>query len=166
MQIADDTIVTFHYTLTDSEGQKIDSSDGGDPLGYLHGRGHIVAGLESQLTGKQAGDHVDAVVSPADGYGAHDPNAIRAPLNAFPEENRAQLKPGVQFEGPRSDGGEGSMIYRVVSVDEEEVFADGNHPLAGVELHFSIDIVEVRAATADELAQASGAGAADGDNDG
>ena len=65
------------------------------------------------------------------------------------------------IQGPRNDGGEGNMIYRVVSVDEEEVFADGNHPLAGVELHFSIDIVEVREATAEELAQATGAAADD-----
>ena len=87
MQVANDAIVTFHYTLTDSEGQEIDSSVGGDPLGYLHGRGFIVPGLEAQLSGKQAGDHVDAVVSPADGYGVHDPKAmIRAPVNAFPKE--------------------------------------------------------------------------------
>ena len=154
MQITDDLVVAFHYTLTDPDGQEIDSSSGGDPLSYLHGRGHIVTGLESQLAGKTSGDHVDAVVSAADGYGEHDPNAmIRAPLNAFPEEHHAQLQPGIQFEGPRADGAEGTMVYRVVKVENEEVFADGNHPLAGVELHFSIDVVEVREATAEELEQ-------------
>ena len=126
----------------------------GAPLAYLHGRGHIVSGLEKQLSGKSAGAHLDVVVSPAEGYGEHDPNAmIRAPLNAFPEEHRAQLQPGVQFEGPRADGAEGTMVYRVVQVENDEVFADANHPLAGVELHFSIDVVSVREATAKELEQ-------------
>ena len=154
MQIANHAVVAFHYTLTDSEGTEIDSSAGGKPLPYLHGRGHIVAGLEAQLAGRSVGDQFEAVVSPAEGYGEHDSNAmIRAPLNAFPQEHRDQLQPGVQFEGSRADGADGTMVYRVAKIENEEVFADGNHPLAGVELHFAIKVVEVRAATAGELAQ-------------
>ena len=85
MTIARNSVVHFHYTLTLENGEEVDSSKGGEPFAYLHGHGNIVAGLEEELLGKKAGDHVDATVAPEDGYGIHDPDLdLRVPKEVFP----------------------------------------------------------------------------------
>ena len=71
MQIAQNSVAAFHYTLTDDEGQVIDSSEGREPLTYLHGGGQIVPGLEKQMEGRAVGDKFIADVSPEEGYGVH-----------------------------------------------------------------------------------------------
>ena len=157
MNIASDAKVSFHYTLQDAEGKTIDSSDGRDPLSYIHGHGQIVGGLESALEGYASGDHVDVVVPAADGYGAFNKDlVVQIALEAFPEEARGQLQPGVQFQGPHPQDEQQGAIYRVVEIQDESVVADANHPLAGVDLHFSVDVVEVAEPTAEELAAVQG----------
>lgn len=148
MQIAARTVASFHYTLTDDDGQVVDSSAGREPLAYLHGQGQIVPGLEKTMEGRRAGDKFNVDVAPAEGYGEHQPELIQAvPRNAF--QGVAEIRPGMQFQG---QGPQGSINVTVTGVDGDTVHIDGNHPLAGKTLHFAIEVAEVRAATAEELA--------------
>ncbi|MBS0465474.1 MAG: peptidylprolyl isomerase [Proteobacteria bacterium] len=147
MQIAERTVALFHYTLTDPAGAVIDASPEGQPLAYLHGAGNIVPGLENAMTGRAAGDRFDVQVAPEQGYGVRDPNLVQAvPRAAF--QGVDVIEPGMQFQ---AQGEHGPMLVTVAAVDADSVTVDGNHPLAGVPLHFAIEIAQVRAATADEL---------------
>ena len=137
----------FHYTLTDDDGAVIDSSSGREPMAYLHGHHNIVPGLESQMEGKAAGDTFDAVVAPADAYGeVHGPGPQPVPRDQFPPD--AQLAVGMGFHAQGSDGK--PMVLFITEIQDDQVFVDNNHPLAGKTLHFAIEIVDVRAGTEDE----------------
>lgn len=147
MQIRKDKVVSIDYTLTNDAGQEIDTSRGKGPLGYLHGHQEIVAGLEAALEGKNQGDHFQAIVKPADAYGAHNPGLIQpVPRQMFPADPPPSV--GQQF---RTQSEHGVHIVRVVAVDEQNVTVDGNHPLAGQTLHFDVTVQSVRDATAEEL---------------
>lgn len=138
----------FHYTLTNDEGDRLDSSEGGDPLAYLHGHKNIVPGLEKQLTGKTVGDAFVAHVPPAEGYGERQgPGPQRMPRSAFPEGFPFQV--GRPF-GAQTEEGQQIMLW-IVGLEEEEVLVDIDHPLAGQTLHFDVSIVGVRDATAAEV---------------
>jgi FKBP-type peptidyl-prolyl cis-trans isomerase SlyD len=146
MQIDAKRAVTFHYSLRDDEGTVLDSSEGSEPLTYLHGEGNIVPGLEKALLGKQAGDEVKATVSPEEGYGQRDDGNIRnVPRRRLPE---GKIEPGMRL---RLQTEEGQISALVTAVRGDYVTIDGNHPLAGMTLHFDVKIVEVREATAEEL---------------
>ena len=148
MQIAEHSVAAFHYTLTDDDGQVIDTSAGHEPLTYLHGSGQIVPGLEKQMDGRLAGDKFTAVVVPEEGYGVrHDELEQEVPRAAF--AGVADIQPGMQFQG---HGPQGDINVTVSKVEGERVFIDGNHPLAGKTLHFAIEIIDVRAANEEELA--------------
>lgn len=148
MQIAQDTVVVIHYTLKDDAGATVDTSDGGDPLAYIHGNGNLVPGLENALEGKRAGDKVSVKILPADGYGDYDKGLVqRVPRRSF--KGVADVRPGMQFQvqseqGPRS--------VTVTNVAGDMVTVDGNHPLAGKNLNFDVEVVEVRAPSEEELA--------------
>lgn len=149
MQIDKDKVVTINYKLTDPEGQVLDSSEGRDPLAYLHGRGNIIAGLESALEGKNPGEQVQVTIEPAQGYGEKDDTLVQqVPRSKF--EGVDKVEPGMQFTAQTQMG---PRVISVVDVDQdsEQVTIDANHPLAGVTLNFDVDIVEVRDATAEEL---------------
>ena len=148
MQIAERCVASFHYTLTNAEGEVIDSSSGRGPLTYLHGAGNIVPGLEKVMTGKSAGDRFEVVVDPAEGYGERHPGLVQVvPRVAF--QGVDAIEPGMQFH---AQGPQGPMSVVVTRVDADEVTVDGNHPLAGVALHFAIEVTEVREASDEELA--------------
>lgn len=145
--IAKDTAVTFNYTLKDDEGNTLDQSQGGQPLAYLHGHQNIIPGLEKQLEGKSAGEKVVAVVEPEEAYGEYQEQAVQQ----VPRENFQgveDIQPGMQFQ---SEAGGQVMLVTVTDVNDEVVTVDANHPLAGKRLTFDVEIVEVRAATEDEL---------------
>lgn len=145
--ISKDSAVTFHYTLTDDDGQLIDQSQEGQPLAYLHGHQNIIPGLEAQLEGKSVGDKVQAVVEPADAYGEFLEEAVQE----VPRENFQgvdNIEPGMQFQ---SQAGDQVMLVTVKDVTDDMVIVDANHPLAGKRLHFDVEITDVRVATADEL---------------
>ena len=147
MQIAKNTVVAIDYTLTDDDGRVLDSSDGREPLSYLHGAGGIIPGLERELDGKSQGDQLEVSVTPDDGYGQRN-EALRQDV---PREQFAQiddLSLGMQF---RVDSDGGPMIVTVVEIAEDVVTVDGNHPLAGVNLNFAVTVRDVRDATAEEL---------------
>lgn len=147
MQIAERCVAAFHYTLTNAQGEIIDSSAGREPLAYLHGAGNIVSGLEREMAGKSAGDTFNVVVAPEEGYGVrHDGLMQQVPRAAFQGVDR--VEPGMQFQ---TNGPQGPMTVTVAAVDGDTVTIDGNHPLAGQALHFAIEIVEVREASAEEV---------------
>ena len=144
MHITQDKVVLFHYTLTNDAGEVLDSSAGGAPLAYLHGQGNIVAGLEKALDGRSAGDKLAVRVEPAEGYGVREAGLVkRVPRRSF-------IKPGMQFEAQLERGQR--RVVTVTAVKGDMVTVDGNHPLAGQNLNFEVEITEVRDATAEELA--------------
>lgn len=148
MQVGKDKVVAIDYTLTNNQGQVIDSSQGRDPLAYLHGKGNIIPGLEKQLEGKSVGDNVKAVVKPEEGYGNHDPRMVQqVPKAAF--KGVPEIKPGMQFQA-QGPGGQVRLVT-VTKVDGDNVTVDANHPLAGQTLNFDVTIKEVRDASAEEL---------------
>lgn len=149
MTIADKHVVSIHYTLTDADGAKLDSSTGRAPLTYLHGAKNIIPGLERALTGKSVGDQLQVTVQPDDAYGEFDDDLVQTvPHEAFDGVDKVQ--PGMQFEARSPEGG--SQVVVVKEVADEGVIVDGNHPLAGQVLHFDVKVEEVRAATDEELA--------------
>ena len=146
--VADGTVVTINYTLKGPDGDVIDTSVDGEPLVYLHGAGNIVPGLERELGGKNVGDHVVAIVKPVDGYGERsNVEPQKVPLSAFPDD--AGLEAGLEIiaQGPSGD----SFPLWVVAVEDEHVLVDQNHPLAGVTLHFEVDITSIRDASENEI---------------
>lgn len=148
MQIAENTVVSIHYTLTNDAGETLDSSrEREEPLAYLHGHGNIIPGLEGALAGKQSGDKLDVTVEPGDGYGErHDELIQEVPKEAF--QGTDELAPGMQFQAQTEAG---PRIFTITGVEGEQVTIDGNHPLAGQRLHFDVEVTEVREATENEL---------------
>jgi FKBP-type peptidyl-prolyl cis-trans isomerase SlyD len=145
MQIADLTVVTIDYTLTDQDGDELDTSRGGEPLTYLHGAGHIIPGLERALAGRSGGDELTVTIAPEDAYGLPDEDLVQQlPRANFPP---GEIVAGSQF---RADGHDGPQVVTVVAVDEASVTIDANHPLAGRTLTFAVAVRNVRAATAEE----------------
>lgn len=148
MVISDKKVVRIDYTLKNAEGLVLDSSEGGEPLAYLHGAQQIVPGLERELVGLEAGQSKDVVVAPEDGYGLPDPEGVfGVPRAAFPAG--AQLAVGDTFVGEDDEGAQ--VPVRVVEVREDSIVVDANHPLAGVTLYFHVEVRDVRDATLEEL---------------
>lgn len=147
MQIAAHKVVTLNYTLKDQEGSLIDESRDGS-FAYLHGANNIIPGLESALTGKSAGDNLSVAIEPEQAYGARDAGRVETvPRHMFPSDT--PVEPGMQFH---AQGPQGQMItISVVSVQADSVTIDGNHPLAGVQLHFDVEVIDVRDASPEEL---------------
>ncbi len=148
-QIEAGKVVHFHYTLTTGDGEVLDSSDGRDPMPYLHGAGNIVPGLERQLAGLEVDATLDAVVAPSEGYGertAPEPQGVER--SAFPEG--APLHIGTQFMAQTPEGQ--TIPLWIDRVEADTVYVDHNHPLAGVTLHFAVKIAEIRDASDQERA--------------
>ena len=144
MQIADNTAVSIHYTLTNDDGETLDSSIGSDALTYLHGKGNIIAGLEQALNGKAVGDKFNVRIEPEEAYGLFMEERIQVvPRQLF--QGIDDLEVGMQFH---ADVG----IITIIDIDGNDITIDGNHPLAGVALTFDVEVVDIREATADELA--------------
>lgn len=147
--IGDKLVVTIHYTLTDNTGDTLDSSEGAEPLAYLHGAGNLIPGLEKALVGKTAGATLQATIAPEEAYGEIHAELIETvPPEAF--EGVDKIEPGMAFEAQGSDGQARRIVVREVS--DEGIIIDGNHPLAGVELNFDVQVVDVREATEEEIA--------------
>ncbi|MGH8529845.1 MAG: FKBP-type peptidyl-prolyl cis-trans isomerase [Nevskiales bacterium] len=147
MQIAERRVAYFHYTLSNADGEVLDSSDGSEPLAYLHGRGNLISGMEKALSGKKAGDKFQITLPPEDGYGLRDGNLVQmVPKSAF---GGAEPKPGMRFQ---AESDKGPTMVVVTKVEGDLVTVDGNHELAGVTLNFAVEITKVRDATLEELA--------------
>ncbi|NLG99862.1 MAG: peptidylprolyl isomerase [Chloroflexi bacterium] len=147
-EVADDVVVSIDYTLT-VEGQVVDSTEGEEPLQFLQGHQNIIPGLERELAGMKIGDKKTIVVSPAEAYGEVDPeNVIDVPRSEFPAE--IPLDPGTELEVKNADGE--VLSATIAAVTNDGVKLDFNHPLAGKELTFQVKVVDLRAATDEELA--------------
>ncbi|MBL4755752.1 MAG: peptidylprolyl isomerase [Flavobacteriales bacterium] len=147
MEIQDNRVVQMHYTLKDDGGSVIDTSDGKDPLTYMHAEGSIIPGLFRAITGKKVGEKVSVVVKPDEGYGHQDDNMIQqVPRDAF--KGMEDLAVGVKVQAETEQG---IQVATVTDVKETEVTIDLNHPLAGVTLHFDVEIVDIREATEEEI---------------
>lgn len=143
MQITKNKVAAIHYTLRDNEGTIIDTSSGRDPLYYLHGAGNLIIGMEEGLEGKAKGDKFQLKIAPEKGYGEKDPGMIQqVPRSAFGGQD---VKPGMKFSTNQG------AVVTVTDVGLENVTVDANHPLAGVELNFDVEIMEVRNATSEEI---------------
>lgn len=146
MPVAAQHVISIEYTLNDEEGRTLDTSQGREPLAYLHGAGNIVPGLEKALEGKDVGDSVEVSVTPEDGYGNYDAALVRnVPVRKLPKGST----PGQRL---RLDTSAGPAIFTVISVKGDYAKLDGNHPLAGKTLHFKAKVIDIRQPTAEELA--------------
>ena len=148
MTIGDDSVVSFHYKLRDDTGTFNESSEHGSPVVYMHGRNNIVPGLEKQLAGKKSGDTLTATVAPEEGYGERNENAVQR----VPVKHLATRGPFSVGQMVVVNTREGGRQARVIKVGHFNVDLYINHPLAGRTLTLDIEIVEVRAATEQELA--------------
>jgi len=147
MSISQDQVVSIHYTLRDEAGEIIDSSPAGEPLAYLHGHGSLVPGLERELAGRSVGDKLTVTLSPADGYGEHDPKLVQqVPRRAL--KGVGNLRVGMRLS---ASSGRSDRTVTVTRIAGDLVTVDGNHPLAGKKLHFEVEVAGVRAATETEL---------------
>lgn len=147
MTVDQDAVVTIAYTLKGDGGEVLDSSENHGDLSYLHGHQNIVPGLEKALAGKAVGDQVDTTVSPDEGYGERrDDLVFSVPRDRLPD---GELELGMQFRAQSQDGQE--LVVNLIEIGDEEVTLDGNHPLAGQDLHFAVTIRDIREATEEEI---------------
>lgn len=148
MKIASERVVSIHYTLTDDEGQELDASAEDAPLSYLHGTNGLIPGLEQELEGRQAGDTFKVSIQPVDAYGEQDPRLIQeVPMDVLKEI--PNLKVGMQLQSQSPDGR--TQLLTVDAIGPETATLNANHALAGMVLHFQVQVVDVREATSDEL---------------
>lgn len=147
MQIAARKVVQIHYTLTDNDGEVLDTSKGNGPLAYIHGMGNIIPGLESALLGRIVGDRFQVTIPPEDAYGLRDDDLVQSvPRDAFQDVD--EIVPGMQFHAKSP---EGLQMFTVIEVEGDEVLLDGNHPMAGITLNFDVEVTAIRDATEEEL---------------
>ena len=151
-------VVTFHFTLRDADGRSLDTSAGGEPVTYLEGAGQIIEGLEEGLRAVDSPAKVKIEVPSAKAYGERDPDQVqRVNRGLLPIEG--ELKIGDSF---RAGQDRHAPVVTVAGFDGEDVLLDANHPLAGVDLTFDVEIVGVRPASKDELAHGHAHGGPDG----
>jgi FKBP-type peptidyl-prolyl cis-trans isomerase SlyD len=145
--ITKNSVVSFSYLLKNSEGQKLDFTTADAPHSYLHGHKQIVPGLEIAMEGLKVGDKKDVQLTVEESYGEVNPDLrLKMPREKFPPEMK--IAPGLQFE---ANVGDKNHIFTVVSEEDSAVNIDGNHPLAGQALHFAVEVLEIRDATAEEI---------------
>lgn len=148
MNIGPKTVAIFHYTLRNEAGDELETSRGSDPSAYLHGAHNIIPGLEAAMAGKAAGDVFSATVAPEDAYGQPDPERQqRVPVKHL--LFKGKLKPGMVVQ---LNTNEGRVPVTVIKAGRHSADIDTNHPLAGQALTFDIEVLEVRAASEDEVA--------------
>ena len=149
MQAEADTVVSIDYTLKDNDGEVIDTSEGREPLSYLHGHGNIIPGLEKALEGKTEGDELQVSVEPEEGYGPHRDELVQqVSMEAFAGID--QVEPGMKFN---AESAQGPLVVKVTKIEGDQVTIDANHDLAGQELNFEVTVRDIREASSDELEQ-------------
>ncbi|MCB1582184.1 MAG: peptidylprolyl isomerase [Marinicella sp.] len=147
MQIKDNCVVAMHYTLTNDQGQVLDSSEGRDPLKFLQGAHNIIIGLEKAMAGKQVGDSFEVSIEPEEAYGVrHEQMIQKVPKSAFQGVDNIEV--GMSFQAQTEHG---PVPVKITEVIGDVVTVDGNHELAGERLHFKVSIEEVREATKEEM---------------
>jgi FKBP-type peptidyl-prolyl cis-trans isomerase SlyD len=146
LKVNDGHVVSMEYTLK-VDGEVTDTSEGREPLKYVHGAGNIIPGLEREMVGMTVGESKDVVVAAADGYGEEDDKAFMdVPREQFPEEIPVKVGTEIQVQNQAGQ----PMYARIDKVGDSTVRLDFNHPLAGKELHFAVKVVGLREATPEE----------------
>ena len=149
MKIANNCVVSIHYTLTNTAGETLDSSAGGDPLDYLHGANGLIPGLERELEGREQGDSFRTEIQPEEAYGQPNPELVQdVPLEALAQIENLQV--GMQLQSRTEDGR--VQVLVVEAIGDEHATLNANHALAGQVLHFDVTVESVREATEEELA--------------
>jgi len=139
--------VNVHYSLSNNEGEVLDSSEGGEPLSFIHGIGALLPSLERSLEGKPVGEKIIISIEPEDAYGLRDESLVHTVTrDAFSGVDKLEV--GMCFQSSGGQEPEGIIISRI---NGDQITVDSNHPLAGVVLNFDIDILSVRDATEEEL---------------
>ncbi|TBR10063.1 MAG: peptidylprolyl isomerase [Lysobacter sp.] len=146
MNIEKNSVVRFHYTVSEAGQEPIESSDGREPLAIMVGHGNIIPGLEQAMEGKAAGDRFEVDVPAAQAYGERREGMTqRVPKKHFEGQ---LLQPGMQVV-LNTNFGQRAVTIQKVGMTVVDV--DLNHPMAGKDLHFAIEILDVREASAEEL---------------
>ncbi len=148
MEVEKNKVVTIHYTLTNDDGQVLDTSVGKNPLKYLHGNKNLIEGLEKELLGKKVGDKLHVIIEPAEAYGERREDLVQeVPREAF--QGVEDIQPGMQFNAQAPDGS--TYVVTVTNIGEEKITIDANHDLAGVRLTFDVEVMDIRNATDEEI---------------
>ena len=148
MQISDKHVVSMNYTLKNDQGTVLDTSENREPLSFIVGKGMIIPGLEKELHGKEKGDKVSVTVEPKDGYGEYDASQmVKVAKNQFAEGS--EIKVGMTVQAQTQEGQ--VQLLTIKEVEGDSITLDANHPLAGQNLHFDVQIEDVREATEEEL---------------
>src|SRR5260221_4853553 len=149
-EVKDGAVVSLAYTLRLSNGEIIDFSEAADPLEYLHGAENIIPGLEAELTGLRVGDEKSIELSAEDGYSEYDPEEVEVIERAQLPKNLPTLKLGMVLAISDDDGNFSEAYVREIA--QYSVTLDFNHPLAGQQLFFQVEVLGIREATEEELA--------------
>ena len=146
MNITSNKVITINYILKDQEGELIDKSEDSSFV-YLHGHNNIIPGLEAALENRSKGDSFSLVLEPKDAYGEYNPEITQTiPRDAF---GGAELEVGMQFHA-ESDSGH-PVLITISEINGDDITIDGNPPLAGVTLHYDVEVMDIRDATDEEL---------------
>lgn len=147
MQIGPGTVVSFHYTLRNAQEEELETSRGGEPTSYLHGANNIIPGLEAAMLDKSTNDVFTATVEPEQAYGLRKPElSQRVPVKHLIFKGKLRAGDVAQLNTQQ-----GQRPVTVTKVGRHSADVDTNHPLAGQTLTFDIEIIELRAATAEEV---------------
>ncbi|OFE12828.1 peptidylprolyl isomerase [Pseudohongiella acticola] len=147
LMIGKNAVVSINYTLTNDAGEVMDTSEGREPLTYLHGANNLIPGLEKEMEGKTSGQSFKVTIPPAEAYGESNPELIQT-LSKDMFKGVDKVEPGMGFT---AQGPQGEQHIVVTAVDGDQVTIDANHPMAGKTLHFAVEIVSVRDASAEEV---------------
>ncbi len=149
LMIGQNSVVSMHYTLKNDAGDVLDSSEGKDPLVYLHGTNNLIPGLEAELGGKTKGAAFNASIPPDQAYGEFNQDFVQV-VNKSMFQGAESVEVGMSFVA-QGEGGAQRQI-RVTEVNGDDITIDANHPLAGQTLHFEVEVVDVREGTEQEIA--------------
>lgn len=146
--VGDHLVVGVHYKLTDDDGNVLESTEGAEPMVYLHGKNNIISGLEKALAGKAQGDSCKVRVEPAEGYGKIKPELVET-IEKEIFRGVDVVKEGMTFGATDPSGAARRVVVK--KVEGDKITIDANHPLAGIVLNFDIEIDSVREATKEEI---------------
>ena len=147
MKNTENPVVSIHYTLTNKAGEKLDSSIGAEPLSYLHGAGNIIPGLENALSDTTVGDKLTVTIEAVDAYGERNEQQIQT-VSKEMFQGMDNIEVGMQFQ---ADSSSGPAIVTITEVEGDNITIDGNHPLAGEQLTFDVEVMNIRSATETEI---------------
>lgn len=147
MKNTENPVVSIHYTLTNKAGEQLDSSIGAEPLSYLHGAGNIIPGLEKALSESSVGDKLTVIIEAEDAYGERNEEQMQT-VSREMFAGIDTIEEGMQFQ---ADSSSGPAIVTITKVEGDNITIDGNHPLAGEQLTFEVEVMDIRPATETEI---------------